>query len=341
VQQEDNFVIQVDKENDEEEVVNILITGCLNSEQDKEEKSAPHATQVELEATMQDVEDHQLSCETREDTCLFVAEPLCVELKDAAAVPHLSNLKFIHQEVPSHCMNTSDEDPTRFVPCISADCGESTCLKAVQNFALQHGKKSVTNFDQEVGNISNFEDACNLNLKANHSLSLRVECEKKDVCVVPSSGSDKSIQDEVHQAPTNLQFQTNVVTSMNKMPRCVVPSAAICDELLDSGAEIMCSNISLNVEIEGKINAHDSTSTDASLASFEEVKDDYSATSNAIPMPLQKTINDDTYSYVAPQDVEEIVHQYPCDNESHIAKLSRVKTKVSCVTPLNVRMRAT
>jgi len=52
------------------------------------------------------------------------------------------------------------------------------------------------------------------------------------------------------------------------MPRCVVPSAAICDELLDSDAEIMCSNMSLNVQIEGKISAHDSTSIDASSAFF-------------------------------------------------------------------------
>ena len=108
---------------------------------------------------------------------------------------------------------------------------------------------------------------------------------------------------------------------MNKMPRCVVPSAAICDELLDNGAEIMCSNMSLNVQIEGKISAHDSTSIDASSAFFEEVKDDFSATPIAVPIPLQKTMNDDTYSYDAPQDVEEIVHQNPCENESHIPKL--------------------
>ncbi|CAD6253864.1 unnamed protein product [Miscanthus lutarioriparius] len=79
--------------------------------------------------------------------------------------------------------------------------------------------------------------------------------------------------------------------------------------------------MSLNVQIEGKISAHDSTSIDASSAFFEEVKDDYSATSIAVPIPLQKTMNDDTYSYDAPQDVEEIVHQNPCENENHIAKL--------------------
>jgi ABC-type Fe3+-citrate transport system substrate-binding protein len=45
---------------DEKDVTNIFITGCLNSEQDREEKSAAHATQVELEeATMQVVKDHQ------------------------------------------------------------------------------------------------------------------------------------------------------------------------------------------------------------------------------------------------------------------------------------------
>jgi hypothetical protein len=47
------------------------------------------------EATMQVIEDHQQNWETREDTCLFDGDPLCVELKEPAVVPHHACLKFI------------------------------------------------------------------------------------------------------------------------------------------------------------------------------------------------------------------------------------------------------
>ena len=59
------------------------------------------------------------------------------------------------------------------------------------------------------------------------------------------------------------------------MPRCVVPSAATCEELLDSCAGSLCSNMPQEVQFEGKNNTHDSTSSEASLVSFEKVKDDY------------------------------------------------------------------
>jgi hypothetical protein len=59
----------------------------------------------------------------------------------------------------------------------------------------------------------------------------------------------------------NLKFQTEDVPSLNVMSRCVVPSVSLYEEILDSGAEILCSNMPLNVQIEG-------TSTNASLASF-------------------------------------------------------------------------
>ena len=61
--------------------------------------------------------------------------------------------------------------------------------------------------------------------------------------------------------------------------------------------------------------------------SFEEVKDNCLAATIVVPMPLKKIMNDGTYSYVAPQDIEDIVHQYPSENESHIAKLSANENK--------------
>jgi hypothetical protein len=166
---------------------------------------------------MQVVEDHQLSYETREHTSLFRADPLCVQLKEPATVTHHASLKIIQQEAPSQCVNTSAADHTSFVPCPSAICGEVRCPKAGQN-VIQYGDKSVPNYDQDLDNISSFEGASNLKLKIHHSLNLRAECEKKDVCVVPSSGSDKSVQDKVHHATTNLKFQTNLVPSSNVMP---------------------------------------------------------------------------------------------------------------------------
>jgi len=139
--------------------------------------------------------------------------------------------------------------------------------------------------------------------------------------------SEKSVQDELHHASTDLQLQANIVPSLNKVPRCVEPSAVTCDELLDSCAGSLCSNMPQEVQFEGKNNTHDSTSSEASLVSFEKVKDDYVDATIAVPMPLRKTTNEGIYSYVAPQEVEDIVPQNPCENESHIAKLSASENK--------------
>jgi len=339
-QQEDNIVPQVDKRNDEvcnvtvdhnvtptpervaipkcrlrseivkKEVTYNPINDCLNSKQEKEDKSATHATQIELiEATMP-------ICEIREHLSLFEVDHLSTELKEHAVVPHHGNPKIIQQEAPSQCMNTSIVDPTSLVPCSSFNCGEVTCPKTIQNFSVQHGENLEPKCDQEIDNTLDFKGVSNLNLKTNHSVNLRAECEKKDASIVTSSGSDKSVQDEVYHAPTN-----------PKMQICVISPIVEHDKLLDSGAEIMCSNMPPNVQIEGKINAHDSTPTNASSMSFEEVKDDCLAATIVVPMPLKKIMNDGTYSYVALEDVEVIMHQNPCENESHIAKLSANENK--------------
>ena len=99
------------------------------------------------------------------------------------------------------------------------------------------------------------------------------------------------------------------------------------DKLLDSCAEIMCSNMPPNVQIEGKINAHESTSTNANSMSFEKSKDGCCALTIAISMPLEETMNDGAYSYGAPPANKVIVHQYPCENESHIPELSESENK--------------
>ena len=104
--------------------------------------------------------------------------------------------------------------------------------------------------------------------------------------------SEKSVQDELHHASTDLQLQANIVPSLNKVPRCVEPSAVTCDELLDSCARSLCSNMPQKVQFEGKNNAHDSTSSEASLVSFEKVKDDYIDATIVVPMPLRKTMNE-------------------------------------------------
>jgi hypothetical protein len=124
VQQEDKFMQQVDKENDEvcnvtmdhhvtptpkrvaipkcrlqsnivkEEVTNILITGSLSSEQDQEENSLAHATGGELEeATIP-------SCEIREYLSLLEANDLSVEFKEHATVLHHANVENDIQEAP-------------------------------------------------------------------------------------------------------------------------------------------------------------------------------------------------------------------------------------------------
>ena len=111
------------------------------------------------------------------------------------------------------------------------------------------------------------------------------------------------------------------------MPRRVVPSASLCEEIMDSCAEIMWSNMPDNVQIEGNTSEDDSTLAIERSLSFEKAKDGCCAVTIAVPMPLEETMNDGTYSYVAPQDIEDIVHQYPSENESHIAKLSESENK--------------
>jgi len=224
-------------------------------------------------------------------------------------------------------MNTSVGDLRYVESCSSAKCGEVTCSDTIQNFSVQHDENSEQKCDQEIENTSNFEGPSNLNMMATHIFSLQDECEKKDATIVSPSASDKSIQDEVHHAPTKLRLQTNVVPSMNIMQRCVVPSAAICDELLDSGAKTLCSNMPLKTQIEGKIDKDESTSTNANSMPFEKSKDGCCALTIGITMPLEETMNDGAYSYGAPQADEVIVHQYPCENESHIAELSESENK--------------
>ena len=77
---------------------------------------------------------------------------------------------------------------------------------------MQHGENLEPKCDQEIDNTSDFEGISNLNLKTNHSVNLRAECEKKDASIVTSSGSDKSIQDEVYHAPINPKMQICVMS---------------------------------------------------------------------------------------------------------------------------------
>lgn len=155
---------------------------------------------------MQVVEDHQLSCETREDTSLIEADPLCVELREHATVPRHGNLKNFHQEALPPCLNTSAADLRSSEPYSSAKSGEVICSKSIQKFSMSSDEKSIPNYDQEVDNTLIFEGESNLNLKANHCFSLRAECEHKDDAIVPSIASNKSVQDEVHHDLMDLKF---------------------------------------------------------------------------------------------------------------------------------------
>ena len=105
-------------------------------------------------------------------------------MKEYAAVSHHGNLKIIQQEAPSECLNPSVVELTSLVPYSSDKCGEAICSKPVQNFSLQHGETSKPICDQEIDSTSDFEGASNLNLKANQSVNLRAECEKKKISIM-------------------------------------------------------------------------------------------------------------------------------------------------------------
>ncbi len=125
--------------------------------------------------------------------------------------------------------------PTSYVPCSSAICGEIQCTNAIENCDMQHGANPVTKYDDlelEFTPIADFE--------------------KKNDVVVPPGPSDKSVQKEVEHVSPNLQLQTDVVPTSNEMSRCVIPSAVVCDELLDKDAEMKFSNMPLEIQIEAK-----------------------------------------------------------------------------------------
>jgi hypothetical protein len=79
--------------------------------------------------------------------------------------------------------------------------------------------------------------------------------------------------------------------------------------------------------IEGNNNTNPSHSTDASSVAFEEDLILGSFATTAAPLPSQNMVKYDTYTYVASQDVEVIVHQDLCENEGHISKLRESETK--------------
>lgn len=108
-----------------------------------------------------------------------------------------------------------------------------------------------------------------------------------------------------------MRCQVKVVTSINVMPQYVVQLASLREEILDSGAEILCSNMLLKTHIECNTNTDDSTSTNSSFMSFEKTKYGYFVASIAASMTLEKITSDNKYSYDTPQIVGVIVHRYP------------------------------
>jgi hypothetical protein len=141
------------------------------------------------------------------------------------------------------------------VLCPSTTCGEDHCPKVGKEVRIQYGEKSAPNHQDHLDNTSTFDGVSNLNFKADHSVNVRAECEKRDASIVSSSEGEKSVQGEDLHTPTQLKFETEIFPNANVMPRCDVPSTSLC-EILDSSTEIMCSDMSLNVQIEGKISVH-------------------------------------------------------------------------------------
>jgi hypothetical protein len=96
---------------------------------------------------------------------------------------------------------------------------------------------------------------------------------------------------------------------------------------MDSDAEISLSDKRHNVQIDGNTNSEASPSCDASLVAFEGASALDSFATIAAPMPLKNMTKYDTYKYVVPLDTEVIVHQNPCEIESHITKLKESEYK--------------
>ena len=158
-------------------------------------------------------------------------------------------------------------------------------------------------------------------------------CKKKISAIASPSMSDKSIQSQVENVLLDLRLQNDVVPSSDEMSTCTTPSNVVCEELLDRGAEIKSTNISHEVQVEGIANIDGSTKTIGVSLPLEVGKVGCSTATFAGQCSHEEFMNKSAHALAGPNIHVQVVHQTPCENESHIAKLSASENKSKLCDP--------
>jgi len=133
--------------------------------------------------------------------------------------------------------------------------------------------------------------------------------------------------------PPNLKLQNDVVPSFNEMSTCSTPYNVVCEKLLDRGAEMKCTNIPHEVQIEGIAKIDGSTKTAGASLPLEVGKVGCSTVPFTSQCLHEEFMNESAHKLAAPNIHVQVVHQTPCENESHIAKLSASENKSKMSDP--------
>jgi hypothetical protein len=148
------------------------------------------------------------------------------------------------------------------MPFSSAICDKIKCCNAIDSCDMQQGGESISLQYLKCVLTPIFGAAYNLNDKRDQMFGLRDDLEKKYVASASPSVINKSIQEQVEHVPPEQWMQNNVLPSLNEKSSCIPLSAIMCEELLDRNAEIMCSNMTHEVQIEDITRIDDSLRTE-------------------------------------------------------------------------------
>jgi hypothetical protein len=213
------------------------------------------------------------------------------------------------------------------MPFSSAICDEIKYCSIIDSCDMQQGGESMSLQDLECVSTTFFGAAYNLNEKRDQMFGFREELEKKYVASASPSVIDKSVQEQVEHVPPEQWMQNNVLPSLNERSSCIPLSTIMCEELLDRDAEIMCSIMPYDVQIEDITRIDDST--EIIVVPLPLGVDKYGCSTATIggQNSFEDFMNQSDDEDVTANIVVQVMQQNPCEDESYITKLSARENK--------------
>jgi hypothetical protein len=111
------------------------------------------------------------------------------------------------------------------------------------------------------------------------------------------------------------------------MSICITPSTVVCDELLDRDAEVKCANMPHELQIESITDINNSTKIVGVPLPLELVKVGCSTLTFVGQCLVENFTKESDHVVAALNIAMKVLHQNPCEIESHIAKLSAKESK--------------